>query len=596
MMAHRCDCIVRSSIVQLCDDGFVFGDHLVHMALHRIGQMADAVKMRLDALNRRPYAFQSGANREAAVKLFIRRVKTPGIAIASKSLLAPYRFGRDIGTGLRPVNRSFAQDRKFQRHAGEMTFPDLLQLDRRHETAALRKDVDQPVFRQPGESNAHRRTRNCEHAADAVLAHRLARPEMAGDDGIAYHAVDLIRGRKLAVEPAQPARSSGGFDWRRYGNPGRHADSILSGSILYTSMHGCGSKINPLVQPPDGRNVMKSTAKIAAAVLFGLAGSTAALADPDTKVALVPGGPHPYFAAWEQAGKDAMKDFNLGAGDYRVPQKWELSQQSQLLESLLTQGYNSFLIFPGDAVGTNSVVSEIVDNGGQAIATAGCLKDPTPALFCMGTDTGNSAYLGTKELIKAMGGKGRIAHFTGFLVDPNTQLRIDAVQKAADETNGAVTVVQVIADIDAPQPAEEKINAYLAAHAADVDGIVTTAWVPAVTAANSLRKIGDKRIKMVGIDHDEVVLQAIKDGFVDGTMLQNPYGQGYIGSYVLDKLRHGCSLKDDAPWKSNALTAKFVDSGTVFVNAAQVDTYVDAMRGITKDILANFAKDYMNCQ
>ena len=341
---------------------------------------------------------------------------------------------------------------------------------------------------------------------------------------------------------------------------------------------------------------MKSTAKIAAAVLFGLAGSTAALADPDTKVALVPGGPHPYFAAWEQAGKDAMKDFNLVCRLLRVPQKWELSQQSQLLESLLTQGYNSFLIFPGDAVGTNSVVSEIVDNGGQAIATAGCLKDPTPALFCMGTDTGNSAYLGTKELIKAMGGKGRIAHFTGFLVDPNTQLRIDAVQKAADETNGAVTVVQVIADIDAPQPAEEKINAYLAAHAADVDGIVTTAWVPAVTAANSLRKIGDKRIKMVGIDHDEVVLQAIKDGFVDGTMLQNPYGQGYIGSYVLDKLRHGCSLKDDAPWKSNALTAKFVDSGTVFVNAAQVDTYVDAMRGITKDILANFAKDYMNCQ
>ncbi len=341
---------------------------------------------------------------------------------------------------------------------------------------------------------------------------------------------------------------------------------------------------------------MKSVAKITAALLLGAVACSPALADPGTKVALVPGGPHPYFAAWEQAGKDAMKDFNLGAGDYRVPQKWELAQQSTLLESLLTQGYNSFLIFPGDAVGTNATVSEIVDNGGQAIATAGCLKDPTPALFCLGTDTGNSAYLGTKELIKAMGGKGRIAHFTGFLVDPNTQLRIDAVQKAADETNGDVTVVQVIADIDAPQPAEEKINAYLAAHAADVDGIVTTAWVPAVTAANSLRKIGDKRIKMVGIDHDEVVLQAIKDGFVNGTMLQNPYGQGYLGSYVLDKLRTGCTLKADAPWKSNALTAKFVDSGTVFVDAATADTYVDAMRGITKTLLANFEKDFMACK
>ena len=342
---------------------------------------------------------------------------------------------------------------------------------------------------------------------------------------------------------------------------------------------------------------MSRLRSVLAAGVFGLGLAGSAHAQSDTSVALVPGGPHPYFAAWEQAGIDAAKEFGLAKSDYKVPQKWELTQQNQLLESLLSQGYNAFLIFPGDPVGSVATVDELVSNGAPVIAGAGCLKDPSTAAFCLGTDTGNSAYLGTKELLRVMGDeKKRIAHFTGFLVDPNTQLRIDAVQKAADETNGDVTVVQVIADIDAPQPAEEKINAYLAAHAADVDGIVTTAWVPAVTAANSLRKIGDKRIKMVGIDHDEVVLQAIKDGFVNGTMLQNPYGQGYLGSYVLDKLRTGCTLKADAPWKSNALTAKFVDSGTVFVDAATADTYVDAMRGITKTLLANFEKDFMACK
>ena len=120
-------------------------------------------------------------------------------------------------------------------------------------------------------------------------------------------------------------------------------------------------------------------------------------------------------------------------------------------------------------------MAELAENGAPVIALAGCFKEPTKAAFCFGTDTGNSAYLGTKELIKAMGGKGRIAHFTGFLVDPNTQLRIDAVERAAKEAGPDVKVVQVIADIDAPEPAEEKINAYLAAHANDVDGIVTTA-------------------------------------------------------------------------------------------------------------------------
>ena len=193
-----------------------------------------------------------------------------------------------------------------------------------------------------------------------------------------------------------------------------------------------------------------------------------------------------------------------------------------------------------------------------------------------------------------MGGKKRIAHFTGFLVDPNTQLRIDAVNKAAKEEGAEV--VQVIADIDAPEPAEEKINAYLAAHANDVDGIVTTAWVPAVVAANALRRIGDKRIKMVGIDHDEVVLKAIKDGFVNGTMLQNPYGQGYIGSFAADRLRNGCTVKADAPWKSNALTNKFIDSGTVFVDASGVDNYVAAMQGITKTLFATFEKTYLDCK
>jgi ribose transport system substrate-binding protein len=169
------------------------------------------------------------------------------------------------------------------------------------------------------------------------------------------------------------------------------------------------------------------------------------------------------------------------------------------------------------------------------------------------------------------------------------------VQKAADETNGAVKVVQVIADIDAPEPAEEKINAYLAAHASDVDGIVTTAWIPAVVAANALRKLGDKRIQMVGIDHDQVVLKAIKDGFVHGTMLQNPYGQGYIGSYALDKIRSGCKVKANAPFKTIALTNRFIDSGTVFAGKDQVDNYVGAMQAITKDIFAKFADTYLTC-
>lgn len=333
---------------------------------------------------------------------------------------------------------------------------------------------------------------------------------------------------------------------------------------------------------------------LGATLLAAMALGGPALAQ-DSRVALVPGGPHPYFSAWEQAGADAVRDFGLAAADYKVPQQWELSEQNQLLESLLSQGYNGFLIFPGDPVGTNSVVEELTGEGATVISLAGCLQQPSQDAFCLGTDTGNSAYLGTKQLIEEMGGTGRIAHFTGFLVDPNTQLRIDAVQRAVDETNGAVELVQTIADIDAPEPAEERINAFLAADGQNVDGIVTTAWVPAVVAANALRRMGDGRIKMVGIDHDEAVIQAIKDGVIQGTMLQNPYGQGYIGSYAVNRILSGCTVKADAPFSSTALTDKFIDSGTTYVDADTVDNYIGEMQAVTQEIMASFEDTYLDC-
>ena len=77
------------------------------------------------------------------------------------------------------------------------------------------------------------------------------------------------------------------------------------------------------------------------------------------KIALIPGGPHPYFAPWEQAAADAKKDFGIASVDYKVPTEWKLNLQTELIESLMTQGYNAFGIFPGDAVGINSTIEEL---------------------------------------------------------------------------------------------------------------------------------------------------------------------------------------------------------------------------------------------
>ena len=55
-------------------------------------------------------------------------------------------------------------------------------------------------------------------------------------------------------------------------------------------------------------------ASLGAAVAGMMALAAPAMAT-DVKVALVPGGPHPYFASWEQGAKDAAKAFGVTAAD-----------------------------------------------------------------------------------------------------------------------------------------------------------------------------------------------------------------------------------------------------------------------------------------
>ncbi len=347
----------------------------------------------------------------------------------------------------------------------------------------------------------------------------------------------------------------------------------------------------------DGGSTTTAAASTTAAVTTTDSGVT------PTKVAAVAGGPHPFFDPWGPGIEDAVADFGLAGGTYQFPPQWELTAQNNMVETLVAQGYNAFVIFPGDANGTNALLDELLAQDIPSIAGGGCTSEPSPAAFCIATDVGNSAYIGTKALIAAMGDictveePCQIVHIASRLVDPNTQARIAAVDRAVAETNGTVEVLQHLTDSDDQEAATEKVGAILAASGDEIDGMISVAYVGSSVAATLLRNLGDKRIKMIGIDDDPEVLSAIEDGFLVGTMSQNPYGQAYLGSWVLDQIRHGCTVKDDAPF--------LIDSGTFLITAdganvgdvpsTAIADYVQKRVDITNELMASFEANYLNC-
>ena len=305
-------------------------------------------------------------------------------------------------------------------------------------------------------------------------------------------------------------------------------------------------------------------------------------------VALIPGGAHPYFQPWKAGGEAAVAEFGIGSSEFNKTGEWDQTKHNAAIDSMGAQGFNVFGIFGVSPTDINTTFQNLKGQGFATGSLASCpAGDVNEADFCLSTDTGEAAYLATKALIEQMGGAGAIVHLTGNAVDSNTVRRIDGVQMAIDETDGAVTLLTTITDIDTDlQSAQKAVTDLLAAQGDAVNGIVTTAYNPAVAATEGVASTG-LPIKVIAIDDDAIILDAIRDGTISGTVVQNPWGQGYVGSWVLAALQTGyCTMNEPG---------LYVDSGSFLVTTANVETYDTEREATSKSILASFQNEYMAC-
>lgn len=323
----------------------------------------------------------------------------------------------------------------------------------------------------------------------------------------------------------------------------------------------------------------------AALVAGGTLLSSGVLAQ-EPKISLVLPGPNSYFDPWGQAVADAAAEYGFtGTFDVPATDAFNLTQQNQLVDSLAGRGYTGFGMFPGDAHGTNAQQQKLLDRGILSVNVNGCTYDPSPALFCVSTDVYEAAYYQAQRLIEAIGGEGEIALLTSQLTDPNTQLRIEAVEKAVAETNGKVTLAQTVSDIDTPQAAPPAINALLAARGDTLDGAMATSYYPSVALATALTDNEQFRhIKGVVAENAPQVMNALERGYLYGTLFQNTYGMAYVAAYSLYKALHeGCTVREDAPFSESPQTKKLLVAGVLLVTQENLAEFVGKPESLPDD-------------
>jgi ribose transport system substrate-binding protein len=297
--------------------------------------------------------------------------------------------------------------------------------------------------------------------------------------------------------------------------------------------------------------------------------------------------PDPYCTAVGEGAQAYAKEHGGGVRVV-VGQESTMANLNQNIESLLTIGHKAFAFIPVDPAGAKGLFSRLKDSGRLTVAYAAEPDAGSETPFAVATDTHAAATLAAEKLVELMGRRGKILNVLESLTDANTPIRRAAIE-AVVAKYPEVRIIQTVGDVANEQEAREKIEGALVARGNEVDGVICTGNTTTVAAVVLLgehnRKPGAKRIRFVGLDAiDRRVTDGIRDGSVDMTLAQNPFGHGYISCALLDLMLHG--------WQPTT-NYQFIDAGCVPVTKENVDSFQKDIEVKTKTIVAELKTKYL---
>jgi ribose transport system substrate-binding protein len=275
------------------------------------------------------------------------------------------------------------------------------------------------------------------------------------------------------------------------------------------------------------------------------------------KIAVVPKGlTHEFWQSIERGARRAAAD--LAEQGVRVQILWDgprkesdAAEQIKIVQTLVSsRGSNGLVLAPQDSKAMVPVVEEMVQKGVPVVIIDSGLDNPELFVKYVATDNYNGGRMAAKRLLEVLAKDGKEApklvllryavgsesteqREKGFLDEVN-----DAVEKRKKEGKPAPEVISDDVYAGATVDSSQKVSGPLLIRVKDkADGIFAVNESAATGMLNELRSQKlNKKIRLVAFDSSEPLLQAVEEGDVDGTIVQDPYRMGYLGVWVL--VRH----------------------------------------------------------
>lgn len=306
---------------------------------------------------------------------------------------------------------------------------------------------------------------------------------------------------------------------------------------------------------------MNVLGKITCTALLSAALLSPALAQ-DTTIAVIPKVAVPFFDDVNTGAAEAAEAAGVNY-QWVAPQNTQGATQVKIMEDLIARHVSGIAISVNEPKSVEGIIKTAIDQGIKVLTF-----DSDSA------DSGRSMYIGTinkqagvtmgNSMAEVLGGKGRVAIITGQLGASNLNERIDGVKEAL-ATHPEIEIVATEGTEDDLARAVSVTEAILRSNP-ELDGIFGISQVggPAVSKVLAQQEFADRKGKVAVFAFDDLpdTIKGVKDGFINGIMVQRPVTMGKLA------VEHLIAQID-----GTETSPKDVDTGVTVVDADNLGSY-----------------------
>lgn len=304
---------------------------------------------------------------------------------------------------------------------------------------------------------------------------------------------------------------------------------------------------------------------VAASALF-LAGCSASREPVDYRIAVVPKGlTHEFWQSIRRGAERAAAELKAEDG-LRVEILWDgpstesdAQAQIKIINQKSSQGIQGLVLAPQDSKAMVPSVEQCVANNIPVVVIDSGLDEavlkekPDLIVKYVATNNFNGGWQAAGELVKVLENEGktqpRLVLFRYQPGSESTDQREEGFLQRIKEFNEQEgKKIKIISDNKyagaTVETAEKEAGPLLSQLSGPgIDGIFAVNESATSGMLNALRSQNlNKKIHLVGFDSSEPLLQAVREGDVDGLIVQDPYRMGYLGVWTLVKHLQGYAV------------------------------------------------------